>query len=66
MVTFHFPLPEPSVFPRGAIQRMKYAIFGDIHANLEAFQAVLEDAVQQGCTDRVCVGDIVGYGANPR
>ncbi|HQZ28857.1 MAG: metallophosphoesterase family protein [Verrucomicrobiales bacterium] len=45
---------------------MKYAIFGDIHANLEAFQAVLEDADQQGCTDRICVGDIVGYGANPR
>lgn len=66
MVSFHSPPPEPSVFPRGAIQRMKYAIFGDIHANLEAFQAVLEDAVQQGCTDRVCVGDIVGYGANPR
>ncbi len=45
---------------------MKYAIFGDIHANLEAFQAVLAHAEQQGCTDHVCVGDIVGYGANPR
>jgi hypothetical protein len=45
---------------------MKYAIFGDIHGNLEAFQAVLGHAVQQGCTDHVCVGDIVGYGANPR
>lgn len=44
---------------------MKYAIFGDIHANLEAFEAVLEDAENQGCTDRVCVGDIVGYAADP-
>ena len=45
---------------------MKYAIFGDIHANLEGFQAILEDSQRQGCTDYVCVGDIVGYGANPR
>jgi predicted phosphodiesterase len=45
---------------------MKYAIFGDIHANLEAFQAVLGHASQEGCSDYVCVGDIVGYAANPR
>lgn len=45
---------------------MKYAIFGDIHANLEALQAVLDHAAQMGCTDYVCVGDIVGYAANPR
>jgi len=44
---------------------MKYAIFGDIHANLEAFQAVLEDAEAQNCTDHVCVGDIVGYASDP-
>ncbi|MEM9281058.1 MAG: metallophosphoesterase family protein [Verrucomicrobiota bacterium] len=44
---------------------MKYAIFGDIHANLEAFEAVLANAEQQGCEDYVCVGDIVGYGSDP-
>jgi len=44
---------------------MKYAIFGDIHANLEAFQAVLADAEQQDCTDHVCTGDIVGYASDP-
>ena len=44
---------------------MKYAIFGDIHANLEAFQGVLEDAEASNCTDFVCVGDIVGYAADP-
>lgn len=44
---------------------MKYAIFGDIHANLEGFEAVLEDASAQGCTDHVCVGDIVGYASEP-
>ncbi len=45
---------------------MKYAIFGDIHANLEALEAVLADAKTQGCTDYVCVGDIVGYAADPK
>jgi predicted phosphodiesterase len=44
---------------------MKYAIFGDIHANLEALQAVLADAEQQGCTNYVCTGDIVGYASDP-
>ena len=44
---------------------MKYAIFGDIHANLEALQAVMADAEQQGCTDYVCTGDIVGYASDP-
>ena len=44
---------------------MKVAIFGDIHANLEALQAVLQDAGDQGCASFVCLGDIVGYAANP-
>ena len=43
----------------------KYAILGDVHSNLEALQAVLEDAAQQGVTGYVCVGDVVGYNANP-
>lgn len=45
---------------------MKYAILADIHANLEALQAVLEDMKQQGCTHSACLGDIVGYNANPK
>ncbi|MDF1755909.1 MAG: metallophosphoesterase family protein [Verrucomicrobiales bacterium] len=44
---------------------MRYAIFGDIHANLEALETVLYDAAEQKCTDYVCIGDIVGYNANP-
>ena len=44
---------------------MRIALFGDIHANLEALNAVLEDATDQGCTGWVCLGDIVGYNANP-
>jgi diadenosine tetraphosphatase ApaH/serine/threonine PP2A family protein phosphatase len=46
-------------------QQMKFAIFGDIHGNLEALQAVLQDAHAQGCESYVCLGDIVGYGADP-
>ena len=44
---------------------MRIALFGDIHANLEALNAVLEDSNAQGCTQWVCLGDIVGYNANP-
>ncbi len=44
---------------------MRYAIISDIHANLEAFEAVLEDARDNKCTHFVCLGDVVGYNANP-
>jgi len=44
---------------------MRIALFGDIHANLEALEAVLEDASKQSVTDYVCMGDIVGYNADP-
>jgi diadenosine tetraphosphatase ApaH/serine/threonine PP2A family protein phosphatase len=44
---------------------MRLGIFSDVHANLEALQAVLK-AYQEVHIDRyVCLGDIVGYGANP-
>ena len=45
---------------------MRFAIFGDIHANLEALNAVLADAEKHGVTHHVCLGDVVGYNANPR
>src|SRR6516225_6479178 len=45
---------------------MKFAIIADIHANLEAFQVVLEDIKEQKCTHYVCLGDVVGYNANPK
>ncbi len=44
---------------------MKYAILGDVHANLEALTEVLADARAQGVNRYACVGDIVGYNANP-
>ena len=45
---------------------MKYAIIADIHGNLEALDAVLKDTREQKCTHYACVGDVVGYGANPK
>lgn len=44
---------------------LRYAIFSDIHSNLEALDAVLRDAADQRCTHYVCLGDIVGYNADP-
>jgi predicted phosphodiesterase len=44
---------------------MRTAIFGDIHANLEALEAVMADAKLQGVTEFVCLGDVVGYNADP-
>ena len=44
---------------------MKYAILGDIHGNLEALEAVLADSHEQQCTHAACLGDLVGYCANP-
>jgi diadenosine tetraphosphatase ApaH/serine/threonine PP2A family protein phosphatase len=43
---------------------MPFLILSDIHANLEALQAVLEDA--RGRYESIlCLGDLVGYGADP-
>lgn len=44
---------------------MKYAILGDIHANLAALDAVLDDAANQHIDQYVCMGDVVGYNARP-
>jgi predicted phosphodiesterase len=45
---------------------MKFAIIADIHGNLDAFQVVLEDAKKQQVTHYACLGDVVGYNANPK
>lgn len=42
------------------------AIISDIHGNLEALEAVLADIRAQGITEIYCLGDIIGYGPNPR
>lgn len=44
---------------------MNLAILTDIHANREAFEAVLEDARARGADRFVLLGDVVGYGPDP-
>ena len=44
---------------------MKVALIADIHSNLEALNAVMKDIEKQGLKQILCLGDIVGYGANP-
>jgi putative phosphoesterase len=42
-----------------------FAVFSDVHANLPALEAVLEDIEAQGVESTVCLGDLVGYGPFP-
>jgi len=41
------------------------AIFSDIHGNAHALRAVLKDMADHGINERVCLGDVVGYGGSP-
>jgi len=57
--------------PAGARDRVSpkavppIALLSDIHANIEALEAVIEDASELGVKKFLCLGDIVGYGAAP-
>ena len=44
---------------------MKRALISDIHANIEALRAAMDDIHAQGITEIYCLGDIIGYGPNP-
>jgi diadenosine tetraphosphatase ApaH/serine/threonine PP2A family protein phosphatase len=44
---------------------MNWAILSDVHGNLEALQAVIEDLRREGAERIAFLGDAVGYGANP-
>jgi len=45
---------------------VRYAIIADIHANLAAFTAVLDDIERRGGVEEMwCLGDVVGYGPDP-
>ncbi len=44
---------------------MKVAVVSDIHSNLQAFEAVLEAVADSDAGELWCLGDIVGYGADP-
>ena len=45
---------------------MRTAIISDIHGNLEALDAVLRAATEGGVDSWACLGDTVGYGADPQ
>lgn len=44
---------------------MKVAVLSDIHANLEALQAVLSDAAQLGAEEYAGLGDVIGFNGDP-
>jgi diadenosine tetraphosphatase ApaH/serine/threonine PP2A family protein phosphatase len=50
----------------GGFFSVRRALISDIHGNLEALEAVLNDIQGQGITETYCLGDIIGYGPNPR
>ncbi len=45
---------------------MRRALISDIHGNLEALEVVLGDIKAQGIQEIFCLGDVIGYGPNPR
>jgi diadenosine tetraphosphatase ApaH/serine/threonine PP2A family protein phosphatase len=61
-----------SIKPRATIgaimdaeEKVRLAVFADIHANRQAFSACLEAARARGAERIVCLGDFVGYGGDP-
>lgn len=44
---------------------MRIAVLSDVHANLEALEAVLDAVREAGAEQVVCLGDVVGYGPDP-
>jgi predicted phosphodiesterase len=66
-VTDYEQVGDSSFRPQGIEELdVRRAIISDIHGNIEAFQAVLADIKSQDCSQVMCLGDIVGYGPNPR
>jgi len=45
---------------------VKRALISDLHSNLEALEAVFADIRNQEISEVICLGDLVGYGPNPR
>jgi len=44
---------------------VRYLLLSDLHSNIEALSAVLDDATERGYDHVACMGDLVGYGADP-
>ncbi|MDF1499624.1 MAG: metallophosphoesterase family protein [Anaerolineales bacterium] len=46
-------------------EHSRITVFGDVHANLPAMEAVFTEMERRDDGDRYCLGDLVGYGASP-
>jgi predicted phosphodiesterase len=44
---------------------VRVAVVSDIHGNRQAFEAVLHEIGESSCQEMWCLGDLVGYGADP-
>ena len=44
----------------------KIAVFSDIHGNLQALQAILEDIKKEPIDSIICLGDVIGIGPNSK
>ena len=44
----------------------KIAIFSDIHGNLQALEAILKDIESKNIDEIICLGDVIGFGPNPK
>ncbi|MDO8303591.1 MAG: metallophosphoesterase family protein [Sedimentisphaerales bacterium] len=49
-----------------SVKGTMFAIVSDIHSNIEALTTVLADIEKRGITTIYCLGDVLGYGPNPR
>jgi predicted phosphodiesterase len=47
------------------MRAMRIAVISDLHANLPALRAVVDDAARIGCDELWCLGDVVGRGPHP-
>jgi diadenosine tetraphosphatase ApaH/serine/threonine PP2A family protein phosphatase len=56
---------SPETVDSDAAPPKRVALLSDVHGNLPAFEAVLEDIGRAGVDARWCLGDLVGYGAQP-
>ena len=58
-------LHSPDTLDEHPHPAVRIALLSDVHGNLPAFEAVLADIAKEGVDARWCLGDLVGYGAQP-
>lgn len=59
------PASVPAAAPSGVTFSSRFALLADIHANLPALEAVLEDLDARNIKEALVLGDVVGYGPHP-